>query len=442
MPTPLPHGEPSAKAATAVPTVETAKGPAPAFPSEGLTLPGRDSIFAPFSLVNYRWYFFIGLCISSSFGMQSLAFSWLMYELTGKPVLVGLNLLAQAVPQICLAFVGGVVADRFSKRLIMMFTFTTMGSIFLVIGVAQVAGILTWPWLAAASFGMGGVTSFQMPSRQGIITQLVGRDRLTAAIAMNQANMNVTQLAAPAAAGILIAANGIGAVFFAMAGLCFIGVLGLFPIRYTELRSKSRVTIKAMFANLAEGLKYVQRNGNVRGILVLSLLGGVFAMPYTVLLPVLAKDVLHADAQRLGFLLSASGVGALFGSLLLVAAGKRKRGLLLIHTAFVSGLALVSLSFSPWYTLTFITMAVLGVANSARNTLPNILVQSYTEDAYLGRVLSLLLLQFGITSVGGFGMSVVAQIIGVQWALFITAICLITTSLWYYRFSASIKSLA
>ena len=441
MPAPSPAGEPSVKTATAVSPTPTASAQA-APPPPGPTLPGRGGVFAPFALANYRWYFFIGLCISSSFGMQSLAFSWLMYELTGKPVLVGLNLLAQAVPQICLAFVGGVVADRFSKRIIMMCTFTVMGSIYLIIGIAQVAGILTWPWLAAASFGMGGVTSFQMPSRQGIVSQLVGRERLTAAIALNQANMNVTQLAAPAAAGMLIATNGIGAVFFAMAALCYVAVFGLIPMRYSEVRSKSRMTVKSMFANLVEGLKYVQKNVNVKNILVLSMLGALFAMPYTVLLPVLAKDVLHADAQRLGFLLSASGVGALLGSLLMVAAGKRKRGLLLIHTAFVSGLALVSLSLSPWYSLTFITMAVLGVANSARMTLPNILIQSYSEDAYIGRVLSLLLLQFGIISVGGFGMSVVAQVIGVQWALLITAVCLIATALWYYRFSTSMKSLA
>ncbi len=414
--------------------------PSPAAPSPSFTT--RKGILAPLAIANYRWYFIVGLCISGAFGMQQLSFSYLMYEITGKPALVGLNLLAMAIPQISLSFVGGVIADRVSKRTIMMFTFTAAALIFGIVGVAQQQGFLTWGYLVAASFGMGAVTSFQMPSRQGILTQLVGREHLTAAIGLNQANMNVTQLAAPALAGILIGTAGIAWVFFFMAGLNLLAVLGLQPIKYASVRSTARWTIAQMVGNMVEGLRYVRSNANVRNVLIFSLLTTTFAMPYTVLLPVLAKDVLHADAQRLGFLLSASGVGALIGSLLMTTTGKAKRGLLFIHTAFVTGLALLSLSLSPWYAMTLVTMLVLGVAASARQTLPNILLQSYSENAYLGRVLSLYLLQFGVTSLGGFGVALAAQFIGVQWALLGTSLCLVVVALWYYRFSTGMKSLA
>ena len=406
------------------------------------TLASRTRTFAPLAVANFRWYLTASACVTGAFGMQNLAISWLMYELTNSPALVGLNLLAMAIPQITLSFVGGVVADRVSKRLIMMACFVSSAVMFSGVGLAQHLGVLSWPYLVAASFGVGAVSSFQMPARQGIITQLLGREQLTPGIALNQASQNAMQLGAPALAGFLIASVGISSVFFFMAGLNVIAIFLLLPVRYAFVRSTAKWSVGTIFGNLMEGLRYVRRNSKVRDILAFSLFTTTFAMPYTVLLPVLAKDVLHADAQRLGFLVSASGVGALIGSLLMASAGKTRRGLLFIHTAFVTGLALLLVSTSALYALTMVAMAVLGLAGSARMTLPNILLQTYSEDGYVGRVLSLYLLQFGLTSVGGFGVSVAAQFIGVQWALGISALALIAIAVAYYRFSGSMKALA
>jgi MFS family permease len=403
---------------------------------------GLRRILAPLTIHNYRWYFIVGLCISSSFGMQMLAFSWVMYDLTGKPAMVGLNMVATAIPQLLLGFPGGVVADRISKRTIMMATFSLSGLIFATVGLAHQMGVLNWWYLVGASIGMGAVTSFQMPSRQGIVAQLVGREQLTAAIALNQANMNVTQLAAPAVAGLLISEVSIAAAFYAIAALNFLGVLGLLPMRLASVPPKAQWTVKMMFGNVIEGFRYVRKNGRVRTILVFSLITASFAMPYMALLPVLAKDVLHVDARGLGLLMTCSGVGALIGSLAITTVGKARRGLLFLHTAMVTGISLLLLSVSPWYAATMGVMAVLGLAGSARMAFPNILLQTYTEDGYLGRVLSLMLLQFAITSFGAFFISLAAQFIGVQLALAACAVCLIATTVLYYRFSTSMKSLA
>ncbi|MBI4236406.1 MAG: MFS transporter [Chloroflexi bacterium] len=397
--------------------------------------------FRSLKLVNFRYYMASSLFQMAAMNMQTMASGWFMYKLTGSAALLGVTMLANAIPQLLLSLAGGIIADRASKKAVLLLGLVASSLIVLWIAISTSLGIITWHYLVVSSFLQGTVMAMMMPARQAMVPELVGRDNLMNAVALNMAGMNMNRLGAPALAGFIIAGAGVEGVYYLMAALYLTAAVLALPLRQAATGIAQGWTRRNVLGDLKDGLTYIRDNRNVAAILVFTLLGVVLSMPYVALLPVFAESVLRVGPQGLGLLMSASGLGAVIGSFYIASRGSKGRGMLYIHTVLLTGVALLAFSASGSYALSLVILVAVGLGQAGRMALNNILLQSYTEDAYLGRVMSLSMMEWGVTSLGSFVVALIAQVVGVQWAVGGTSALLVMTALYYYAFSPRIRRL-
>src|SRR5437867_195175 len=247
--------------------------------------------------------------------MQNIAQAWLVYRLTGSPVLLGTVGFAGQIPVFLLAPIGGALADRYHRRRIVLITQTSAMVLALILAALTLTGtVQVWHVLVLSAL-LGVVNAFDIPTRQSFLVEMVGREDLMNAIALNSSMFNGARVVGPAVAGILVAAIGEGWCFFANA-VSYIAVLaGLFLM--TTERFVPRPMAGSALRNIRDGLRFVANTAPIRALLLLIAIVSFTGMPYAVLMPVFADRVLHAGARGLGILMGASGVGALAGSVML-----------------------------------------------------------------------------------------------------------------------------
>jgi len=397
----------------------------------------------------------------AAMNMQMVARSWFMYELTNSASMLGIMALVGAVPMLSLSLFGGVLADRLRKKNILLVGQLASALVALGVAIFITLGTISWTHLLVAGFLQGVVTALMMPSRQAIIFELVGEDYLMNAIALNASAMNLLRLMAPGFAGIFIALWSIEGVYYMMAGLYFIGFFFALKLPVTEPEDFER---ESPLAELRDGLRYIRRNTDVLTLLIFTLLVTILSMPYFFLLPMFTKDILTVDvaslggvtswpvvgplivtlgesSARQGLLISISGVGALVGSLFVASMSNRRRGLIFLISLVTVGATLVIFSLTSSYWLACFVFVLLGLGQSGRMSLGNTLIQSNTEDAYRGRVMSVYMMEFGITFIGVFFVSLVADAVGVQWAVGGAAGILLVIALYYLFFTSRIRNL-
>ena len=374
--------------------------------------------------------------------MQMLANGWFAYNLTGSTAVLGLALLAQAIPQTALSFVGGVVSDRIPRRLLMMMVFGINAALALWIAISAQLEIIQWRDLVFRSFIFGCSLAFLMPSRQGIIGELVGRDRIMSAVSINGAMQSVMQGVGPAISGFIIAWVSIEGAYYVIVGSFLMAGVCMLPVKYVVRKVVTKADLSGFVGNMREGLRYARGNRDIFMVLLITFFVVSFAMPYNALLPVFAEDVLHVGPEKLGLLASLSGVGAFIGALTVNWLGSGRRGLLFIQAAFLTGAGLVAFCFSTSYAISSIIVISIGMGQALRMTLSNVLIQTYSEDAYVGRMLSLQMMEMGLTSLAGFGVALIAEAIGVRWAVGATSVLLLATAMAAYFFSPRMRKLA
>ena len=397
----------------------------------------RQGIFAALKIPAYQIYFGALLMQMAAMNMQMVARSWFMYELTGKAVMLGAVGLGSAIPMLTISLFGGVLADRVKKRGILIAGQFISALIALGIAVSITLGTISWMHLFVAAFFQGAVMALMMPARQAIIYELVGGHTLMNAIALNAAAMNFIRLTAPALAGFFIALWSIEGVYYMMALLYLAGFV--FAVRLPPTGASRPVKTGAV-ADLKEGLRYIRHNKNVLALLFLVLISTILSMPYLFLLPIFAKDVfcvdvavfgkltavpligplllsLAASSARQGLLISISALGALVGSLIVASMTNKRRGLIFLLSLLLTSVALVCFSATNSYLLALIAFIPLGLGQSGRLALSNTLLQSNTDDSHRGRVMSVYMMNWGITMVGVFFLSVLADIMGAQLAV-------------------------
>jgi len=370
--------------------------------------------FESLKVPNYRIYWASMMAQMGAMNMQMVARSLLMYDISKSAVLLGAVALAFALPMILLSLYGGVIADRLQKRNIIIAGQAALCLMSLSIGLIITFGSISWVHLIAAGVIQGTIMALMMPSRQAIVPEIVGREELMNALSLNAAGMNINRLFAPVVAGFMVEVTGFDTLYYTMAGLYIVATLIM--LRLPKTGTMSLRGGGALREALA-GLEYVRRNTTVLILLLITLVGTILSMPYMFLLPIFTTDIWHVGPGGYGMLMSVSGAGALVGSLVLASLSNRRRGLLYLASLLITGIALMGLSFSPWYSMALIAMIVVGVGQAGRMALSNTLIQYYTEDAYRGRVMSILMMEFGLTSFGIFGVAVLAEFIGVQLAL-------------------------
>jgi MFS family permease len=380
----------------------------------------------------YRTYFLGMLGQYASMSMQMITGSLLIYRLTNSAALLGFMSLAHALPMIILSIFGGAVADRLQKKQLMVFGLVSSALLALAIGLALKTGALSaaregsWWILVLSSFLMGCIFGMMMPARNAIIPELVTREQAMNAVALNMLGMNVLSLVAPAIAGFLIEAFDFASVYFCMAGLnLYAAIMVAFIPHVSPVRNHTL----SIVGDIKDGFRYILKDRDIRFVLVFTTLVVVFSMPFQQLLPIYVDDILKVGALGMGVLLSASGIGALFGSLALAGLPNKKRGLLLLSSGIVVGAALLVFAFSRSWPLSLAFIVFVGLGQTLRGTIGSALLQSYTEPAYMGRVMSILMMQWGVMSLVTFAAGVVAQFVHVQWVIGTLSVALLIISL-------------
>ncbi|HEU5422664.1 MAG TPA: MFS transporter [Nitrolancea sp.] len=376
-----------------------------------------EQTFASLAVRDFRvlWFGFMGSWMAMQ--MQQVARGVLAYQLTGNAFSLGLVTLAMGLPRIFLSPLGGVVADRFAKRTVLLWTQCALGLIALWGALMVAAGWMTIDWLVVLGLLQGAAFALNMPARQAYIPQIVGRgDSLANAIALNTAGMNLTRVVGPAVAGLLIAVSfiNIAGVFFLVA-LCYIWVWA--SIYRVEERGESKMGRRAgVRGSLTDGFSYIAQH---RTLLVLISLGFVplaIGMPYLSLMPVIALGNLKIGSGGLGFLLTIAGVGALCGTLAIayLARYEHKRQLQLVlgvlFGASLLGFAFFVLRGELLLALPF--LFVTGMTGDAYQALNSTLIMMNTDEAVYGRVMGVYMVAQSIRPITVLPISAIADAIG------------------------------
>lgn len=401
-------------------------------------------IFSSLKNPVFRFYYGAMLCYRAAMNMQVVARSLLIYRLSGSAAVLGSVALAHALPMLCISLFGGVIADRMHKKHVLLIG--QAGSVVMALGIALCLslGVLSqenpgsWWILIFASLFQGIIMGLMMPSRQAIIPEIVDGEQIMNAVALNSLGMNFFRLMAPAAAGFLIDAFDFEAVYYTMTAM-YLGAIIL--LCFIPLTGKKRLDGGGAWANIREGFSYVVRETTVLWILIFILFIVLLSRPYVMMMPIIADDILKVGATGMGVLLSTSGVGAMVCSLTLAGLLNKKRGLLLIVGSLVLGLSITAFAFSRSWYLSLLLIAVVGMGHAARTTLGNTLLMYYTAGSYRGRVMSFYEMEHGLTSLGVFGTGLLAEAVGVQWALGAFAVTLAFLSILALVFVPRIRRL-
>jgi MFS family permease len=277
-----------------------------------------------------------------------------------------------------------------------------------------------------------------MPALQAVIPEIVSKDLLMNASTLNTLGMNALSLIVPTLTGLLIDNIGFEYAYYATAALYAAGAISILFIPRTSAMTGSG---GKMLADIKNGLVYIRQTPAVLLILVFTTAVVVFSMPYQQFLPVFTDNILHVGATGMGLLMSVTGAGALAGSLALTLLPSGRRGLMLLAGGLIAGIALLIFAFSSLWPLSLGVMVFVGLSMTLRNTICNVLLLTYTNPAYMGRVMSLLNMQWGLMAFGTFFAGILAGAISIQWVIGGLVILLIITSFLFLIFSPTIRKL-
>lgn len=382
----------------------------------------RDA-FPALTHKNFR-YFWIGQCISLiGTWMQNTGQSWLVLTLTDSAFLLGLVNALQFTPMLIFSLFAGVIIDRLPKKKILVYT----QLLFMVL--ATILAILVWTdsikyWhILILSFLLGCANTIDMPTRQAFMIDLVGKDDLVNAIALNSSIFNAARLVGPAVSGILIHYIGFTACFFINA-LSFIPVIyGILHIDVVHCKKDNKIK-KNIIEDIKQGLKYIKSQEILYKTVIIIAIVGTFLMNYSVLIPVLAKDTLKMGSQGFGYLLSAMGAGSLLGALMVaikskVAPNKKKMYL----SSLILCILFVVMSFVSKYYMALIIFFIIGFFNIIFTTTGNSTLQLNSTDDFRGRVMSVYSLVFtGVTPIGSIFSGTICNNAGVSQAFLLSGI--------------------
>jgi len=356
----------------------------------------------------------------AAMAMQNVVMGLFVYRLTGSTAILGTMSLASAIPQILVAPFTGVLIDRFSKKRLMQIGqavfAVTSGIIAILLQTKFLDGAHPDSWLLlvgiSAIQGMTGALLWS--ARMAMVPELVNRDKVANATSLTTIGMNIFQLIAPACGGYLIDKVNFEAVFLTIGGFYLISILFTNFLPSREGISHHRGNV---FVDMVEGLKYVSKNVTLLWILIYTLLSSMIVFPLGAMISVFSDSILKVGATGLGLLQGLQAVGALLTVLIIATLTIKKRGLLMLGTGLVLGLAQAAFAFSTSYPLSLLIMIFVGLGSAGQITLATILIQTNSDPGQLGRVTSLFLLVLGISGLITFGSGFVAEAIGVQWTV-------------------------
>jgi MFS family permease len=386
--------------------------------------------FAALQFPNYKLWFFGQMVSLVGTWMQATAQQYLIYTLTGSAAYLGIIAFANGLPSILLTLYGGVIADRIHRRTLLIITQTSM-MILAFIMTALVFLKVIQPWhVALLAFLLGVANAFDAPARQSFVHELVDKEYMTNAIALNATMFNIGTVVGPAAAGLTYAAFGPGWCF-TINGISFIAVIiGLFLMKIPPMpivTGQQRV-----MTEIKESVKYVMDSKLIRGLMINLGFISLFGFSLIALLSAWSVTILKGDSTTYGYLLSARGIGSLMAGLLLASLGNTKnRGKIWGISSLILPVLWVAFAIITNLPLSLIMIGIIGFFLILVNNLTNAMVQTHVLDNLRGRVMGIYtLIFFGLSAIGSLIAGFAAEKIGEQWTVAICGVILMGTAIY------------
>jgi MFS family permease len=389
------------------PSAENSTAPWARLPLDLLLAPGRGC-FRALRHTEFRVFWTGNFVSNIGSWMQNVAQGWLVLQLTGSPLWLGLVGFAQQVPALVFSLLGGVIADRASRRRLLLATQTTMMLLALVLAVLTQMHWITVRQIMVIAVFAGTTMALNAPTYQSAIRDLAPAEDLLNAIALNSIQFNASRVLGPSLAGFAIAGLGVAACFYLNA-LSYVPLL--FVIGRVAFPARAERETRSVAAEIAEGFHYVRQNRTVLLLVLLVAMVSMFGLPYLVMMPAFARDVLHVGARGLGYLVAAAGAGALLGGIhLAMLRTHRRRGPVVLGAALTFFAAILLFCASRHPLLSALLLAVVGGA--AVNCVATVLslIQTLVPDQIRGRVLSMYTMAFlGFTPLGSLLVGALAE---------------------------------
>lgn len=356
---------------------------------------GRPGSWLPRGLIALRERNFVLYVIgqfTSQLGswIELTAVSWIVYEMTNSPFLLGLVGLFRATPTILLALYGGAMADRLPRRVVLMCTESTMLMLSVTLGILAYTGNLEYWHLYALNFISGTLQAFSVPSRHALYSGLVPREAMSSAVTMNSVSVRSGGFIGPSIAGLALAYGGYSLPFFINA-VSFVAMLTALFMMKLPKKDDAPVKHPSIRKGMSEGVFFVWRTPFLRMALLLELATGLFGHN-TALITIIVRDVLGAGPQSLGLLMSATGAGALLGMTLLLTFPVKQHGRLILTLGFIYTALWAGVGLAPWIWLSALLLLALGMVDSVWGVTRNTLAQLLSTDAMRGRTMSIVML--------------------------------------------------
>lgn len=368
--------------------------------------------------------------------IQSVAQSWLVFQLTNSAFLLGVVGFLGSIPIFVLSLFGGVLADRVNKRNILIFTQVLFMLLAFLLAFLTQFQLIKPQQIMVIALLNGIIMAFDAPARQSIVVELVGKEHLFNAIVLNSVAFNSSRIIGPAIAGLLIFTIGMSGCFY-LNGLSFLAVIvALFLIKLNK--NPGLQNNNSALSDLKQGLVFISKDRLILALVSMVAAMSLFGISYVILMPVFANDILRVGAKGLGILMSSTGLGALIGALALARLGDFKyKGKLLIWSVFSFACSLIVFSFSRGYLVAIVSLICIGCSSVTAIALINTLIQIKVPDEFRGRVMSLFMITFaGVMPFGNLFSGTLAEAFGVSQALFFCGLlCLLLFAMINFLFS-------
>ena len=349
---------------------------------------------------NYKLYFSGQLVSLIGTWLQVVAQGWLVLKLTNSAYLIGLTAALATLPSLLFTLLGGVIVDWFPKKKILLFTQGSAMVLAFILGGLTVAHIITIEEICVLAFLLGTVNAIDAPARQAFVPEMVNREELTSAIALNSGAFNTARVIGPGVAGLLIALVGTGGAFI-INGLSYIAVIIALLKMNTPERPMQKKTdaLKA----IKQGFAYSFSHPVIRTLIVFTAVSSVFGWSYTTVMPLIAQNEFHAGAAGLGYLYAATGLGALMATFLIAGFAKRVAPIVFIAGgSMLFAVSLILFSYTTNFTLALVLLFFAGLGLLSQFAMMNTRIQSLVKSEFRGRVMSIYVFMFvGLSPLGG-----------------------------------------
>ena len=393
------------------------------------------------------WLWIGSLGSSFAMNMQIIARGWLVFEITESPIDLAWVTMSFMLPTVLFSLYGGVLADRMRKKRVIIYAQALNCIATVIMAVIIFSGAVGfWDFIWFGFFN-GAVLALSMPARQAFVPELIPDHLLFAAMGLNTTGWNLARIIGPAFAGLLIAliaggdktsTFGVGVVYIVISCLYFISAVTMLLIDQTgKVKQENKASA---LSDMKEGLAYVVRHPPVFGLIVLSIIPFLFGMPLNTLLPAFNEDIMGGGPDDLGFLVSAMGMGAICGSLMMATMGNLRNKAVWLLVTCVGWGALTSafgMSQTPW--LVFALIASIGWVSSWNMSLNRGMLQMQVDDRMRGRIMSIDMMSHGLMPLGVFPISWIAEAYDVGTALVVSGSALMVLTLLCYLFIPSVR---